>query len=45
MKFQVRHGHILVMHRTYEFERVCLAKESLLHNLYFMCLISYEWIR
>jgi len=38
MKFQVQHGHMLVMHRVYEFECAYLAKESSLHNLDSMCL-------
>jgi len=38
MKFQVSHGHILIMHQAYEFECACFVKESSLHNLYSMCL-------
>jgi len=46
MKFQLQHGHILVMRQAYEFECACLAKESSLHNLHSMGLsISCRWIR
>jgi len=40
MKSQAQHGHIPIMHLGYEFECTCLAKESSLHNLYFMCRAS-----